>query len=256
MPYVFLVKSAVDLLIKIIKFILYTLFAIILVIILVVSSNLTPQLPSNQPITQIDPPSYLIPLFVNAGAKYGIPWQFLATINRIETNYGSSVSEVSSAGALGPMQFMPSTWVEYGKGSPFDYVNAVMASAKMFKQLGMNMTEMNGKNQIHYVELYAGSYNAGAGNWDNMSFQTVNYRQNATLFYELIKNTVKVPSSLITDWKGLTSSQLRAIVNKTASIYPNGYKGKKVKESANLTQLLPKSDQKVANNVTNKVTQL
>ena len=48
-----------------------------------------------------------------AGATYGIPWQVLAAINKVETNFGANLGP-SSAGAIGWMQFMPSTWARWG----------------------------------------------------------------------------------------------------------------------------------------------
>jgi len=48
-----------------------------------------------------------------AGATYGIPWQVLAAINKVETNFGANLGP-SSAGAVGWMQFMPSTWARWG----------------------------------------------------------------------------------------------------------------------------------------------
>ena len=48
-----------------------------------------------------------------AGAAYGIPWQVLAAINKIESNFGRNMGP-SSAGAIGWMQFMPDTWLRWG----------------------------------------------------------------------------------------------------------------------------------------------
>lgn len=48
-----------------------------------------------------------------AGATYGIPWQVLGAINKVETNFGANLGP-SSAGAVGWMQFMPSTWARWG----------------------------------------------------------------------------------------------------------------------------------------------
>lgn len=48
-----------------------------------------------------------------AGSAYGIPWQVLAAINKVETNFGQNLGP-SSAGAVGWMQFMPSTWARWG----------------------------------------------------------------------------------------------------------------------------------------------
>jgi murein DD-endopeptidase MepM/ murein hydrolase activator NlpD len=55
----------------------------------------------------------LLGLWQRAGAAYAIPWQVLAAINKVESNFGRSMGP-SSAGAIGWMQFMPSTWLEWG----------------------------------------------------------------------------------------------------------------------------------------------
>ncbi len=43
----------------------------------------------------------------------GLPWGVLAGIGQVETDHGAN-KNVSSAGAMGPMQFMPATWEAYG----------------------------------------------------------------------------------------------------------------------------------------------
>ena len=48
-----------------------------------------------------------------AGETYGIPWEVLAAINKVETGFGRNLGP-SSAGAVGWMQFMPSTWARWG----------------------------------------------------------------------------------------------------------------------------------------------
>jgi cell wall-associated NlpC family hydrolase len=55
----------------------------------------------------------LLPIWQAAGNTYGIPWPVLAAINKVETNFGSNLGP-SSAGAVGWMQFMPSTWARWG----------------------------------------------------------------------------------------------------------------------------------------------
>ena len=52
-------------------------------------------------------PPFLLPIYQAAGIQYGVRWEILAAINEIETDYGRNLN-VSSAGALGWMQFMPS----------------------------------------------------------------------------------------------------------------------------------------------------
>lgn len=59
------------------------------------------------------PPAFLIPIYKTAARRYHVPWQILAAINWIETDFGRNLN-TSSAGAVGWMQFMPGTWQEYG----------------------------------------------------------------------------------------------------------------------------------------------
>jgi len=82
------------------------------------------------------PPKLLIPVYKAAGKRYHVPWQILAAINAIETNYGRDLS-VSPAGAIGWMQFMPGTWMEYGvaadgrhRPNPYDPRDAIFSAAR------------------------------------------------------------------------------------------------------------------------------
>lgn len=73
------------------------------------------------------PVDVLLGAYRDAEAASGVGWNFLAAINLIETHFGS-VSGTSTAGAQGPMQFMPSTFAAYGLGgdihSPRDSIMA------------------------------------------------------------------------------------------------------------------------------------
>lgn len=81
-------------------------------------------------------------LWQRAGAAYGIPWQVLASINRIESNFGQNMGP-SSAGAVGWMQFMPSTWLRWGLDAdgdgiadPWNPVDAIYAAARYLAAAG------------------------------------------------------------------------------------------------------------------------
>jgi hypothetical protein len=87
-------------------------------------------------------PPFLLPIYQAAGAAYGIPWQVLAAINEVETDYGRDLS-VSSAGAEGWMQFMPSTWAQYGVDvnrsgyrDPYNPADAIFAAARYLAAAG------------------------------------------------------------------------------------------------------------------------
>jgi len=61
------------------------------------------------------PAEQLMAYYREAEAATGVPWNYLAAINLIETRFGS-IAGTSTAGAQGPMQFMPPTWAAYGQG--------------------------------------------------------------------------------------------------------------------------------------------
>lgn len=82
------------------------------------------------PAWRINPPppaDELLAAYRDAEGASGVGWNYLAAINLIETHFGSVTGD-SSAGAQGPMQFMPSTFAAYGKGgdihSPRDSIMA------------------------------------------------------------------------------------------------------------------------------------
>ena len=88
------------------------------------------------------PPPFLIPIYKAAGHRYRVPWQVLAAINAVETNYGQNLS-VSSAGAEGWMQFMPSTWSRWGvdadhdgSKNPYSPQDAIFSAARYLHASG------------------------------------------------------------------------------------------------------------------------
>jgi soluble lytic murein transglycosylase-like protein len=82
------------------------------------------------PAWHVDPPipaDELMGDYHAAEAETGVGWTYLAAINLVETRFGS-INGVSTAGAQGPMQFLPSTFAGYGQGgdihSPRDSIMA------------------------------------------------------------------------------------------------------------------------------------
>ena len=84
----------------------------------------------------------LLALWHRAGETYGVPWQVLAAINKIESDFGRNMGP-SSAGAVGWMQFMPDTWLRWGLDAngdgladPWNPDDAVFAAARYLAAAG------------------------------------------------------------------------------------------------------------------------
>jgi murein DD-endopeptidase MepM/ murein hydrolase activator NlpD len=84
----------------------------------------------------------LYALWQSAGSAYGIPWQVLAAINKVESNFGRNMGP-SSAGAVGWMQFMPGTWERWGVDAngdgvadPWNAQDAIYSAARYLAAAG------------------------------------------------------------------------------------------------------------------------
>ncbi|MBC9719381.1 bifunctional lytic transglycosylase/C40 family peptidase [Streptomyces sp. TRM66268-LWL] len=99
-----------------------------------------------------DIPRYYLALYQRAAPECpGLSWTILAAIGKVETDHARHPTMVSSAGAVGPMQFLPTTFRAYaypvppgGKRppTPWDPVDAVYAAARLLCSNGAK----NGKN--------------------------------------------------------------------------------------------------------------
>ncbi|HEY6551210.1 MAG TPA: lytic murein transglycosylase [Solirubrobacterales bacterium] len=131
-------------------------------------------------------PPFLLPIYQACGTEYGIPWEVLASINKIETAFGTNLN-VSSAGAVGWMQFLPSSWEAFGvdangdgRKDPYNPVDAICAAA-------------------HYLKLGGGSndlYNA------IFSYNHADWYVEEVLLYARAYG--KLPSDLVGSLTGLT----------------------------------------------------
>ncbi len=84
----------------------------------------------------------LTAIWKRAGEAYGVPWEVLAAINKIESNFGRNMGP-SSAGAIGWMQFMPSTWERWGTdgngdgvADPWNPDDAIVSAARYLAAAG------------------------------------------------------------------------------------------------------------------------
>jgi hypothetical protein len=92
-------------------------------------------------------PAALRGWYAEAQRRFGVPWNVLAAVNFVETRFGA-VRNDSTAGAQGPMQFLPSTWDAYGLGGDIhDPHDAVLGAA--------NYLDASGAPEDYRRALYA-----------------------------------------------------------------------------------------------------
>jgi membrane-bound lytic murein transglycosylase B len=82
-----------------------------------------------------EPLANLVRYYRKAKRRHRIGVIYLAAINLVESKFGR-VKSKSTAGAIGPMQFIPSTWRIYGKGNIRDPHDAIMAAARLLRDNG------------------------------------------------------------------------------------------------------------------------
>jgi hypothetical protein len=116
-------------------------------------------------------PAVLVPIYQRAAAAYGLGPQgasVLAAINGIETAFGTNLN-VSSAGAVGWMQFMPETWEGYGVDAngdgvadPYDPEDAIHAAANYLQASGAPADWYNAVFAYNHADWYVAEVLANA----------------------------------------------------------------------------------------------
>ena len=82
------------------------------------------------------PADELLRYYKAAEAEVGAPWAYLAAIHLVETRMGR-IRGTSTAGAQGPMQFLPATWGQYGNGGDINSNrDSILAAARLLVRNG------------------------------------------------------------------------------------------------------------------------
>src|SRR3954453_2383085 len=128
----------------------------------------------NPVIDSFEIPPFLLPIYQSCGTEYGIPWQVLASINKIETAFGTNLN-VSSAGAEGWMQFIPSTWAAYGddannngKKDPYNPDDAICAADRYLRAADGDKDIRQAILAYNHADWYADEVLLGANQYGKL----------------------------------------------------------------------------------------
>lgn len=82
-------------------------------------------------------------VYKQAAAKFNIDWRLLEAVHEVESGKSTASTKVSYMGAVGPMQFLPSTFNRYAEDGDGDgvakitsYVDSIYAAAKLLATNG------------------------------------------------------------------------------------------------------------------------
>lgn len=96
----------------------------------------------------------LLGYFQEAERRFDVEWEVLAAVMLVETRMGRIRSR-SSAGAQGPMQFLPATWEAYGLGGNIrDPHDAVMGAANYLRASGAPENYREALHHYNPVDAY------------------------------------------------------------------------------------------------------
>ncbi len=95
-----------------------------------------------------------VQIYKASAKRYGFArdWYVLAAVGKVESNHGENMGP-SSAGAMGPMQFLPSTWREYGVDGNKDGMANIMDPEDAIPAAASYL-EAGGAPEDWYAALY------------------------------------------------------------------------------------------------------
>jgi cell wall-associated NlpC family hydrolase len=146
------------------------------------------------------PPQYLL-LYQQAGLAFDVPWEVLAGIGKVECDHGRNPDPAcwkegatNAAGAGGPMQFLASTWAQYGLDGDnngiadrWDPADAIVSAANFLKQNGApNQIEQalfaynHSQAYVQQVLAWAGLYANSDGSQQTTATAGATSSSNAT----------------------------------------------------------------------------
>ncbi|HEY5332698.1 MAG TPA: lytic murein transglycosylase, partial [Solirubrobacterales bacterium] len=123
---------------------------------------------------ELEVPTALLPVYQSCGSRYGISWEVLAAINKVETGFGTDLG-TSGAGAEGWMQFLPSSWRQWGvdadgdgDADSDDPVDAICAAARYLAASGGESDIYDAVLAYNHADWYAREVLADARRYERV----------------------------------------------------------------------------------------
>jgi hypothetical protein len=170
----------------------------------------------------------LIPIYQHAATTYGLGPQgpaVLAGINEIETAFGSNTS-VSSAGAMGWMQFIPSTWASYGVDAngdgvrdPYNPEDAIFAAARYLSAAGMPADTYGAIYAYNHADWYVAEVLANAACYSGIGGSAVGGA------FALAPQLQVLSCEPAEDWRDAIPEEYLAAFESAAARYELGKRG-------------------------------
>jgi len=129
--------------------------------------------------------------YSEAEAATGIPWYWLAAIHFQETRTGRILG-TSSAGAVGPMQFLPTTWAQCCTGDPLNPRDAIIGAATYLSQGGGPADMAAALHEYNPNDSYVATVTAFAENMRDDAELFEAYRQ-WQVFYSTAAGAIRLP---------------------------------------------------------------
>jgi hypothetical protein len=128
---------------------------------------------------ELEVPTALLPVYQACGTRYGISWEVLAAINKVETGFGTDLG-TSGAGAEGWMQFLPSSWKQWGvdadgdgTADPDDPVDAICSAARYLAASGGETDIYDAVLSYNHADWYAREVLADARRYERVAANLV-----------------------------------------------------------------------------------
>lgn len=106
-------------------------------------------------------PLEYIPYYQAAAQRFGVDWFVLASIHDIETSFSTHSTMISSAGAIGHMQFMPSTFAAYaidgdgdGQASAWSLPDSIFTAANYLSSNGYGKDKRKAIWHYNHADWY------------------------------------------------------------------------------------------------------